>query len=182
MTTATTGPDGRFVARGVGLNVDAFPATEVQQGRSRSPRPLPGFGLTWHELVRVRPAERRSPDRSQPDATEREAFYQGEPIQVDLAFDHPATVRGRLVNDLGRPLAGVKVQVGVCDDISRSRRLDGGKIWSCVRLDPTDTVVPRSPVLRMHRLDARGPPLDPHPARRHLPDRWPAPRGPVPRA
>ena len=135
--TATTGPDGRFAARGVRLGATPQSGNQGPEvGEFQVAGTAPGFGLTWHEDIRVHPSERRPSKVPKLIARGPEDSYAGEPIQADLAFDHPATVRGRIVNDLGRPLAGVKVQVGVCDDL---RQLDGRKIWQCHRVTPAGT-------------------------------------------
>ncbi len=138
LTTATSGPDGRFVARGVKLGAEPmFGNRGPEVGLFQVVATAPGFGLTWHEVIRVHPDEPRPPRGTLIDPKGPEDLYRGEPIRVDLAFDRPASLSGRLVDDLGRPIAGVAVQVGICDDIRRS---DGGKTWSCVRLDPTGKV------------------------------------------
>ena len=141
LATATTGPDGRFVARGVELTVwkpDPSPLPGAEEGRFQVAATAPGFGFTWHEIVGYRPGERpHAAAAARPAANEVDTFYQGEPIAIDLAFGPAASLHGKLVDDRGRPLAGVKVQVGVID---YTRRPNGGKMWSCVRVDPTDTV------------------------------------------
>ena len=138
LTTLTTGQDGRFIARGVELSATPRSGRSgVAMGQFQVAATAPGFGLTWHEVNRVRPAERRPSTSTYLTAMEPETFYQGEPIRVDLALDLPATVRGRLVDDLGRPLAGVEVRFGIRDNI---RQLGGDTTWSCVRLDPTDAI------------------------------------------
>ena len=140
LATATAGPDGRFVARGVELRVwkpERNPLPTIEEGRFQVAGIAPGFGFTWHEFSSYRPAPRPPADDSKPRTNPAEVFYQGEPIQLDLAFGPPASVRGKIEDDLGRPLANAKVQVGFCDD---PRKPDGGKIWNCTRVDPTDSV------------------------------------------
>jgi RNA polymerase sigma factor (sigma-70 family) len=138
LTTATTGPDGRFVAQGVGLSATPVSGRGgAEMGEFQVAATAPGFGLAWHEVARVRPDEPRLSISTYLEPKEPETFYQSEPIQVDLAFDRPATLRGRIVDDLGRPLDGVKVQVGIGDAV---RRLRGDKIVPCTRLDATGAV------------------------------------------
>ena len=86
-------------------------------------------------LLPARRPARVGRTKARSGANEPEAFYRGEPIAIDLTFGPPASVRGKIVDDRGRPLAGVKVQVGACD-AGRS----GQKMWSCHRVDPTDAI------------------------------------------
>ncbi len=141
MATATTGPDGRFVARDVELPVwkpEPSPIPAAEEGRFQVAATAPGFGFTWHPIAAFRPADRPPAPTARPDpaAGKPEAFYRGEPIAIDLSFGPPASVRGKVVDDRGRPLAGVKVQVGACDETRRP----GSKTWSCRRVDPTDEI------------------------------------------
>ena len=119
LTTVTTGPDGRFIARDVELPVwkpEPGPVPAPEEGRFQVAATAPGFGFTWHPIACFRPGDRpRAAARTTPPANEPEAFYRGEPIAIDLSFGPPASVRGKVVDDRGRPLADVKVQVGVCE-------------------------------------------------------------------
>ncbi len=140
LATATTGPDGRFVARDVALPVwkpDASPVPAAEEGRFQLAATAPGFGFTWHPVACFRPAgpPASAARKPGPAANEPEAFYRGELIAIDLTFGPPASVHGKIVDDRGRPLAGVKVQVGACD----AGRF-GQKMWSCHRVDPTDAI------------------------------------------
>ena len=141
LATATTGPDGRFVARDVELPVwkpEPSPVPAAEEGRFQVAATAPG--LRFHVASdRLLPPRRPPPvgrRERRPAANEPEAFYRGEPIAIDLAFGPPASIRGKVVNDRGRPLAGAKVQVGVCDEVRRP----GSKTWSCRRVDPTETI------------------------------------------
>ena len=97
--------------------------------------PRPGFGFTWHEVACYRPTA-RPPAEATPRANTIEAFYQAEPIAIDLAFGPPASLQGKIVDDRGRPIAGTKVQAGLCDD----PRMPLSKTSTCVRADPTNTI------------------------------------------
>ncbi len=141
LATATTGPDGRFVARDVELPVwkpEPSPIPAAEEGRFQVAATAPGFGFTWHPIAAFRPADRPRAPTARPDPAARkpEAFYRGEPIAIDLSFGPSASVRGKVVDDRGRPLAGAKVQVGACDETRRP----GSKTWSCRRVDPTDEI------------------------------------------
>ena len=92
LTTATTGPDGRFDARGVRLGAPEYGTAKV--GLFQVAATAPALGLTWHEVIRLRPAEPRPPNWTKIQSVGPADLYQGEPVQVDLTFDRPATVRG----------------------------------------------------------------------------------------
>ncbi len=61
LVTVTTGPDGRFLARGVKLPVwkplDS-PIPVAEEGRFQVAGTAPGFGFTWHEIASYRPDDR----------------------------------------------------------------------------------------------------------------------------
>lgn len=89
-----------------------------------------GYGFTWHETCQYRPDVR-------PQATEvgdknadvtANAFYLNEPIVVDLMFEKPALLRGRITDKQGHPLANTKVQLGLTDS---QRNPSGYGIRSC---------------------------------------------------
>ena len=89
-----------------------------------------GYGFTWHATCKYRPDVRPQgtelDDRNQ-QVTER-AFYLNEPIEVDLLFERPAKLKGRITDKQGRPLPHAKVQLGLIDSL-RTRNSWG--IWSC---------------------------------------------------
>ena len=61
LATATTGPDGRFVARDVELPVwkpEPSPVPAAEEGRFQVAATAPGFGFTWHPIACFRPADR----------------------------------------------------------------------------------------------------------------------------
>jgi thiol-disulfide isomerase/thioredoxin len=137
LATATTGPDGRYIAGGVDLPVwkpEPGPLPAGEEGRFQVAATAAGFGFTWHTIACFRPvAPPRASERKSPPVNGLEAFYRGEPIAIDLSFGPPASVRGKVVDDRGRPLANANVQVGVCNAGRRGQRM-----WSCRRVDPKD--------------------------------------------
>lgn len=62
-------------------------------------------------------------------------FHAGEPIVADLVFGPPARVRGRVVDDAGRPIAGAKVQFGYTDS---TRNPDASGTWSCAAINSVE--------------------------------------------
>jgi peroxiredoxin/protocatechuate 3,4-dioxygenase beta subunit len=75
------------------------------------------YGLTWHPTRNYRPAARPEEinDRDRNSHAARNAFYQNEPIVIDLQFDAPAKLKGVITDKQGHPLANAKVQLGHVD-------------------------------------------------------------------
>jgi RNA polymerase sigma factor (sigma-70 family) len=139
-STVITGPDGRFTAAGVELlvpKIQPSPLPGVDESRFQVAGTAPGFGLTWHDEAGYRPTARPRAAKAQGGADYVEVFYSGEPVVIDLRFGPPASLRGKVIDDGGRPLAGAKVQAGLCDD---PRRPHGGKSWSWTLLGATNAV------------------------------------------
>jgi RNA polymerase sigma factor (sigma-70 family) len=138
LAMATTGPDGSYLARDVELPVwkpEPGPLPAPEEGRFQVAATAPGFGFTWHPVTGFRPDRRPPSDGRKAGAASREpeAFYRREPIAIDLSFEPPASVHGKVVDDRGRPLAGARVQVGVCNSGRR-----GATMSLCSRVDPKD--------------------------------------------
>ncbi len=138
LATVTTDQNGIYTASRVELTVwkpNPSPIPSGETGRFQVAATAPGFGFTWHESTDYRPVPRPRAAAG-PEPKYAKAFHRGEPIVVDLSFGPSASLTGRIVDDRGRPLAAVKVQVGCCDD---PRRLGVAKMWSCARVDPAGT-------------------------------------------
>ena len=111
-----------------------------------------GYGFTWHESRVYRPDTRpqgiENGDKNE-QATAR-AFYLNEPIAVDLIFERPAKLKGRITDKQGQPLANAKVQIGLVDNL-RSRNRWGS--WSCRFLGnenhPVDEPIPFDGILTL---------------------------------
>jgi RNA polymerase sigma factor (sigma-70 family) len=141
IATARTGPDGRFELKDLPLPVlkpEPGPLPAAEEGRFQVAGTAQGFGFTWHPVRGFRPGPRPATG-GKADADGDTAFYEGEPIRIDLVFGAPAVLRGRVRDDQGKPLSGVPVQVGYCDD---TRRPGGHGTWQCLRVDPTDGTIP----------------------------------------
>ena len=130
---ATSGADGRFVL--VDLPLPVLPPApgaipRPAEGRFEVAGSAPGRAFAWHATQSYRPTA--PPAGPRPGAPGL-AFSAGEPIVADLVFGPPARVRGRVVDDAGRPVAGAKVQFGFVDD---TRIPDGSGMWYCAAIDP----------------------------------------------
>lgn len=141
LATARTGTDGRYEFKDLPLPVlkpEPGPLPSAEEGRFQVAGTARGFGFTWHPVGRIRPRPREGTGEKAA-ITGDDLFHEGEPVRLDLVFGPPAVFRGRIRDDRGRPLAGVPVQVGYCDD---PRRPGGHGTWQCLRVDPTGGTIP----------------------------------------
>ena len=153
LATVTTGLDGRFLARGVALPVWTPPDSPIpvaEEGRFQVAGTAPRFGMTWHELASYRPGARPGGAADHRGASDPEVFYRGEPIAIDLTFGPSASLEGKIVDDRGRPLTGIKVQVArdrawrQQDGVVHSRRPDGIRLSSSAGPSTESVPCPRS--------------------------------------
>ncbi|WP_160167252.1 redoxin domain-containing protein [Rhodopirellula sp. SWK7] len=155
-----------------------YELTDVQLLVNRNrPNPLPqpaeggfvvfgeakGYGITWAHEHQYRPEERPDPtnvDNKRPDKSDH-VYFNNEPVVVDLEFDLPATMHGRVTDDQGRPIPNATVSLGL---IPNWRDPTGHGSWSCVyvgkdvdaRPIPFDAIVSLPSDLREARTDADG--------------------------
>lgn len=127
-----TNAEGRYVFHETPLPLDVYdslysPDAKVTAGAFQVFALADGYGLTWHPKLKFH-VDPRPPEKGQKDQ-----IYAGEEGRADFAFDLPARISGRVTNEQGQPLAGVKVQVGYCDD---PRRPGGHGSWMCSYLGP----------------------------------------------
>ncbi|MEZ6197860.1 MAG: carboxypeptidase regulatory-like domain-containing protein [Planctomycetota bacterium] len=77
----------------------------------------PGFGFAWHGMRMMyrgaRPADR--PLKSEVDR----AYFRGESARLVVVFRPAATLEGRVVDEVGQPVADVEVEMVGCDPIDR---------------------------------------------------------------
>ena len=95
-----------------------------------------GYGFTWQGTRVYRPIP--VPAQAAPEERGR-VFYKNEPIVTELTFELPAMLHGQITDDFGKPLAGVRVEVGVI----QSERTGRPNNWHCSYLESS----PR----RLHR-------------------------------
>lgn len=134
LATTTTNANGRYSFKDINLPVFEYPPEAV-------PKPIEGafqvfatsnaHGFLWRKPYTYRPAARPADEES------KEIFYRDEPLQVDVQFGEPARLRGTITNDLGEPVEGAVVQVGL---INRVEDQEGKRphMWTCAYREGSD--------------------------------------------
>ncbi len=106
--TTKTDREGRYEFRDAKLPVyqpfDEAPLTGTFEVFGTAP----GKGFTWHEMrfgvVGRRPG-------SEPKSPTDIRYFEGEPIEMDLRFEPPALVKGRVIDEKGVPVVGAVVHL-----------------------------------------------------------------------
>jgi protocatechuate 3,4-dioxygenase beta subunit len=70
-----------------------------------------GFGFAWRPLKWFYPKPNDDTSFPEPMDDLPRRFFPGDKIELDLHFGPPATLRGRLVNDLGEPIVGATLAI-----------------------------------------------------------------------
>jgi thiol-disulfide isomerase/thioredoxin/protocatechuate 3,4-dioxygenase beta subunit len=118
LARTTTDAAGQYAFDGVSLPVRIYPPKpEVAEGRFQVFGIAKGHGFAWHGVRSYRPRPRPAAE-SEPGMDR--AYYEGEAIQNDLVFGLVVNLTGRILDDLGRPVVGAKVRVGVFNDPRRN--------------------------------------------------------------
>jgi thiol-disulfide isomerase/thioredoxin len=128
LAETTVDEQGHYTFRNVPLPIlppPTGPIKKYAEGAFVVFATAPGFGFTWHSEQICRP-EKRPADAP----SEIHIFHAGEEIVADLNFELPATIRGRITDEHGNPLAGIAVQLG---SVNRS-------VGTCSYLGPPNTV------------------------------------------
>jgi|GEM_PF-2379761 len=128
-----SGPDGRFILRALDLPVlqpNPGPIPRGAEGKFEVAGTAPGLAFTWHAVQTYRPIPKPAESKAPVDDL---VFFSGQPIVADLVFGPPALVRGRIIDDQGRPVAGAKIQFGYTDD---PRKPNGHGIRRCSVINP----------------------------------------------
>lgn len=117
LAQTTTDDAGKYLLKDVMLPVRMFPPQpEVVEGKFQVFGVSDGHGFAWHGVRAYRPRPRPAAD-SEPGMDR--AYYQGEAVVNDLVFGPTVRFAGQVKDDLGNPLAGAKVQIGLIDEPRR---------------------------------------------------------------
>jgi len=108
----TTDGAGSYIFREARLPVRRWQEDAPLQGTFQVYGTAPGHGFAWHGMHFYQP--RRRPDVYN-FAGQDHIIYGGQPIVMDLRFPPAATLAGRIVDEAGRPIPGVRIRIATCD-------------------------------------------------------------------
>ncbi len=119
LAVVRTGSDGSYRFEDVPLAIEqADVNTGRDKGRFEVFGVAEGYGLAW------RPAKSFYPDRKQvldtwgnPREDQPPGYGTEDSIQLDLTFGPPRAIRGRVVDDQGKPIADTKLAIRSCDSV-----------------------------------------------------------------
>ncbi len=112
----TTGKDGRYAFRDAQLPYAVVPrdGDRLESGMFQVFGKAPGHAFAWVGAKRLN-IDPRFAGLPEKDRAERPSFFPGEKIELDIRFGPPKKVEGRIVNEKGEPVAGVKLRLAGCD-------------------------------------------------------------------
>jgi RNA polymerase sigma factor (sigma-70 family) len=110
--TTTTERDGSYIFQNARLPVSRWRDDAPLAGTFQVYGTAPGRGFAWHGMRFYQP--RRRPDDWKV-AGEDYTVFGSDPKVMDLRFPPAATLGGRMVDEAGRPVPGVRIRIGQCD-------------------------------------------------------------------
>jgi beta-lactamase regulating signal transducer with metallopeptidase domain len=106
-----TDAEGRYEFRDVQLPLTK-PAQLLRGGTVQAYGEAVGFGVAWHGMRHYLPQPRPG---YAPKEDDESAYYQGEPIEMDLTFRPVAKLIGTVKDEKGRPVADARIQLSSLD-------------------------------------------------------------------
>ncbi|MBI2825595.1 MAG: hypothetical protein HYX69_13005 [Planctomycetia bacterium] len=135
-TSAVSAADGQYEFREVPL-----PLSSDNLGTFEVSGTAASHGRVWSGL-RIFHDTTRADAQKQQRKLDRRSVYRDDAITIDLKFRPEALVRGHLVDEAGRPIAGAKIMVSQCMDLSvRDRWPDKENAFWGRRETPTEPQV-----------------------------------------
>ncbi len=119
-----------------------------------------GYGFAWRPRKVFTAAPRPAPGDEnvipQDHVDSPYRFWQGDPIVLDLEFLTASQIKGRIVDEQGRPIAGVNLDMRLCerlhDEIGRGV-LASARIYDLTALNQPDDV---PAAIKIRKTDAEG--------------------------
>src|SRR5439155_4114046 len=113
----TTGDDGKYEFRDAPLPEarSSKPADQYQSGCFQVFGIAPGRSFAWRGMKFL---------YVHPDFYRLHGYFAGDDIKLDLTFPPAQRVHGRFVDETGKPVPGVKVELGKCDYVDTAGKED----------------------------------------------------------
>ena len=116
VATVQSDADGRYE-----FNIERYPVKEFKPNPVEKPREAnfgllataDGFAIAWRGTRTLRFQDR--PAVLDPEEASK-MYFAGENIELNLTFQPEVKVHGVVTDDMGQPLAGAKVQLGIVND------------------------------------------------------------------
>ncbi len=108
----TTGANGSYLFRDARLPVRRWQEDAPLQGTFQVYGTAPGCGFAWHGMRFYQPRRRPAVYNF---AGQDHIIYGDQPLVMDLRFPPAATLTGRIVDEAGRPVPGVRIRIAACD-------------------------------------------------------------------
>jgi protocatechuate 3,4-dioxygenase beta subunit len=124
---ATSDANGRYEFRDAPLPESrrSKPAEQYQSGCFQVFGKASGRGFAWRgmKFFYVNPSAAQL-DPEKRDAYRKDGFFATDNIELDLTFPAKKRIYGRFVDEAGKPIAGVKLQLGKCDYVNPAGKED----------------------------------------------------------
>jgi len=127
LAQATTNASGEYEFRDVPLPEQRSkePTDQYQAGWFQVFGKTPGRGFAWRGMkpYYVDPKHQNAEPLLR-DFYRKRGYFAGEKIELDLTFLPAARIHGRFVDEMGKPLVGVKVRIANCDFVDTTGKED----------------------------------------------------------
>jgi RNA polymerase sigma factor (sigma-70 family) len=106
---ARTDANGNYTFHDAKLPVRRWREDAAPQGTFQVYGTARGYGIAWHGMRTHIPVSR--PDDVPPDGKSESPIYSGEPISADLTFRPAVPLRGRVVDEAGKPVEDATINL-----------------------------------------------------------------------
>ncbi|HVC97340.1 MAG TPA: carboxypeptidase regulatory-like domain-containing protein [Pirellulales bacterium] len=115
-----------------------------------------GYAFAWRPRKVFTVAPRPGRDYYEPEVDSPHRFWLNDPIELDLEFLAAASIRGRIVDEQGQPVVGVKVDLRLCERIHDGIAqgiLSSDKIYDLTALNQPEDV---PAAVKIRKTDSEG--------------------------
>jgi beta-lactamase regulating signal transducer with metallopeptidase domain len=160
LAETTTDEQGRYAFHDVQLPIErADPGHHRDQGCFEVFGQAPGYGVAWRPLKWYCP--QRNGDTYFPgsDADLPVRYMADDKIELDLKFPPPATLRGRIVDDAGKPIANTTLAIRLCEPVPADGYSEAQpfmRVWSAREFESLNEPAIVPPEIKVRKTDANG--------------------------